>query len=214
MKKRILCYGDSNTWGYTPGTGERYSEDIRWPMVAQKELGNDYTIIENGIVGRTTCFENGWGDAKNGRIGLNYALLSSYPLDGVAVMLGSNDLTLHDANYAVRGMGELIRIIKNANSYYACDSKIFPKEPKILLIAPPLLGKEIDDDPESLYTGKFGESRKLGPYYRKLAEKESVYFLDAAEVAFASDIDHLHLTPESHIALGKAAAEKIRKMMK
>ena len=212
--KRILIYGDSNTWGYVPGTGERYSEEIRWPMVVQKELGDDYIIIENGISGRTTCFENGWGDAKNGRTGLSYALLSSYPLDGVAIMLGSNDLTLYDANYALRGMGELLRIIKNANSYYACESKIFPKELKILLISPPLFGKEIDDDPMSLYQGKYEESKKLGQYYKKLAETEQVYYLDAAEVAFASDVDHLHLTPESHIALGKAAAEKIKEMMK
>ena len=45
-KKRILIYGDSNTWGYIPGTGERYSEEVRWPMVTQKELGEDYIIMK------------------------------------------------------------------------------------------------------------------------------------------------------------------------
>ena len=75
---RILCYGDSNTWGYMPGTGERYSEDIRWPMIVQKHLGNGYTVIENGINGRTTCFENGWGEAKNGREGLAHATVENH----------------------------------------------------------------------------------------------------------------------------------------
>ena len=52
MKKRILCYGDSNTWGYKPVTGERYDEDERFTGVLARELGEDYRVVEEGLVGR------------------------------------------------------------------------------------------------------------------------------------------------------------------
>ena len=210
MKKRILCYGDSNTWGYVPGTGERYPEEVRWPCICQKELGEDYTVIEDGINGRTTCYEPGWGDAKNGREGLSYALLSNYPLNAVVIMLGSNDLTIHDAAFAKKGASELLRIIKNANSYFRTEIPVFPKCAKILLVAPPLIKK--NDDPAFLYAKASEESRKFAPYYRDLAKEYDVDYLDAGEYATASDIDFIHLTIESHLALGKAIAEKLKEM--
>ena len=53
MKKRILCFGDSNTWGYNPVGGARYDDETRWPMRMQHVLGNDYSVIEEGLNGRT-----------------------------------------------------------------------------------------------------------------------------------------------------------------
>ena len=52
MRRRILCFGDSNTWGYKP-TGGRYDEDTRWPMRMQRVLGDDYIVVEEGLNGRT-----------------------------------------------------------------------------------------------------------------------------------------------------------------
>ena len=52
--KRILCFGDSLTWGFIPGSGERYDETKRWTKLLQKKLGNHYEIIENGISGRVS----------------------------------------------------------------------------------------------------------------------------------------------------------------
>ena len=52
--KRIVCYGDSNTWGYTPGTGARYPEDVRWTGRLQRALGPGYAVVEEGLNGRTT----------------------------------------------------------------------------------------------------------------------------------------------------------------
>ena len=50
---RILCYGDSNTWGYISGTDhQRYIED-RWPRILQKNLGEKFEIIEEGLNSRT-----------------------------------------------------------------------------------------------------------------------------------------------------------------
>ena len=58
-KKKILCFGDSLTWGYIPGSGhERFSEKIRWPKVLQKALGEDFEIIEEGLNSRTLVNED------------------------------------------------------------------------------------------------------------------------------------------------------------
>ena len=42
----ILCFGDSNTWGYKPDKSGRYDENIRWTGLLQKKLGSGYHIIE------------------------------------------------------------------------------------------------------------------------------------------------------------------------
>ena len=62
--KRILCYGDSNTWGFTPGSGKRYPSDVRWTGVMAKELGKDYEVIAKKIgleLHRGSTFLDGQG---------------------------------------------------------------------------------------------------------------------------------------------------------
>ena len=54
----ILCYGDSNTYGYNPVNGLRYPKGVRWTGVLQKMLGEEYEVIEEGCNGRTTVFED------------------------------------------------------------------------------------------------------------------------------------------------------------
>ena len=55
--KNILCYGDSNTWGANPNDGSRYTDDVRWTGILQRELGGGYQVIEEGYNGRTSI----WG---------------------------------------------------------------------------------------------------------------------------------------------------------
>ena len=56
--KKILCYGDSNTFGYVPLSGERYDETERWTCVLQSILGNEFKIIEEGACDRTGFVNN------------------------------------------------------------------------------------------------------------------------------------------------------------
>lgn len=48
MKKEILSYGDSNTWGYKPGTGGRHESEDRWVQVAEAHLGKEYNLSAEG----------------------------------------------------------------------------------------------------------------------------------------------------------------------
>ena len=92
--KTILCYGDSNTYGYNPVTGGRWSEDIRWTGRLQQLLGDEYKVIEEGCNGRTTMYKapgEGW---KSGLEYLKPCLNSHKPVDAVVMMLGTNDLKM------------------------------------------------------------------------------------------------------------------------
>ena len=85
--KTILCYGDSNTWGYIPGTGNRYPRQVRWTGVLQNLLGEKFHVIEEGLNGRTTVMDDPTRIAKNGLPYLRPCLDSHAPIDLVVLML-------------------------------------------------------------------------------------------------------------------------------
>lgn len=64
--KTILCYGDSNTWGYIPAAGERLPYEARWTGVLQKSLGDRCRVIEEGLNGRTTVWDDPFKPGRNG----------------------------------------------------------------------------------------------------------------------------------------------------
>ena len=67
--KNILCFGDSNTWGYSPQDGSRFPPNVRWTGTLQKTLGAEYNIIEEGLNGRTTFINEEGEDARPFRSG-------------------------------------------------------------------------------------------------------------------------------------------------
>src|SRR5215217_3966870 len=68
LVKTVLCYGDSNTWGSDPETGERFAPGMRWPGIVARELGDGFRVIEEGLPGRTTLREDPIeGAHKDGR---------------------------------------------------------------------------------------------------------------------------------------------------
>lgn len=215
MKKRILCYGDSNTWGYIPGSGLRYGDEIRWTGVCAARLGEEYRVLEEGLNGRTTVFENSVKPFMNGKAGLGYTLLAQKPIDLTVLMLGTNDLMYVDAYQTSRGADELVRYLLNADMIINSSQPIFPNGSKILLVSPPLIGKNIEQvEPENPRTSLPGESQRLANLYRHIAESRDVFFLDAAQYASVSPIDCVHLDAQSHIRLGEAIAEKISEIFR
>ena len=115
--KEILCFGDSNTHGYMPGLGTRYPIDQRWSGLLGKLLGDGYHVVEEGMDGRTTAFED---DLQPWRSALGYigpCVKTHAPLDLIIIMLGTND---SKTRYGVSaeeigfGMQELIQRIETA----------------------------------------------------------------------------------------------------
>lgn len=211
MKKRILCFGDSNTWGNIAGTPDRFDPDVRWTGVLQRELGEGYLVIEEGYNGRTSVFT----DILEGRLsGVDYfgpCLDSQSPLDLVIIMLGTNDLKIR--------FGVEAQTIAFGFSRYLDKLKITPmagNPPKVLLASPILLDESYKN--HELFHGMFGEdgvarSEALAPAYKAFAQANGIEFIDAAQYASAVEVDGVHMGPDSHERLGKAFAEKVKEII-
>ena len=124
MKKRILCYGDSDTWGQIAGTGERRAE--RWPVVCRRLLGADFEVLEDGVSGRTTIFDHPKSPWLNGLKGLGYALMAHRPLDAVVLFLGSNDVLYTDAEGSADGVAQLVSALVDADNFAHSKLPVFP----------------------------------------------------------------------------------------
>ncbi len=204
--KTVLCYGDSNTYGYDPANGLRYPESVRWPCVLRKLLGRGYSVVEEGCNGRTTVFDDpaeGW---KNGLDYLKPCLNSHKPVDIVILMLGSNDLKrcFHASTAEIAdGAGVLAETILEF-----CTQKQ-GYAPAVILVAPPLIGPAIDRSPfaVSFDPDAIDRSREFAKEYRRVADEKGCVFFNASTVATASELDSLHLTAASHKALAAALAE-------
>jgi len=208
--KNILCFGDSNTWGYSPQDGTRFSPDVRWTGVLQKSLGNGYHIIEEGLNGRTTFInEEGEGGRplRSGSDVLQVILESHRPLDFVTIMLGTNDLKL-EFNLSVEeialGAKELCETV--LNSEYLADNV-----PQILLISPTHIGSTIMPDQEEFFNQAREKSHQFAEHYQKIANDLNIHFLDASKIVTPSDGEGVHWDAEQHIKFGKYLAETIKK---
>ena len=203
--KNILAFGDSNTWGLIPGTKERYPDEIRWTGLVQNKL-NDTKIIEEGLCGRTTVFEDEIRPFRKGVDTLPLILESASPLDGVIIMLGTNDCkTYYHANPHVIGKG-LERCVEEIEKYVSPE--------KVLIISPIHLGDEVwqpTKDPE-FDVDSVNRSKELAETYRNIAKRRGNQFLAAASVATPSKRDDEHLDETGHEALATAISRKIESM--
>ena len=206
--KNILFYGDSNTWGFDPGTTLRYPYHLRWTTICAALLGEDYNCVPAGMNGRTTTFDDPVKGARNGIKGLDYELQTHKPLDLMVIMLGTNDLKYTDAAGSAAGMERLTELVLTANRRYNLSSPVFPAGAEPILLVSPILLKahvgEREDDME--------ESARLSALYRRVAEKNCLPFMDAALYAAPSRIDGVHLDADGHKKLGEAIAGKINSL--
>ena len=206
MKKRILCYGDSNTWGFTGGTGERYGEDVRW--TARLAALTGYTIIEEGLNGRTTAFDDPLTPGANGLTYLEPCLKSQAPLDLVIISIGTNDLKANvcgTAGGSAQGAGMLIQKTR----------QVLGDSVPILLISPIAIGYERREmGPLWVLMESCYEQSRMFPYFFEIVAKQySCYFLDAQKFAQAGKADATHMDEENHAALAAAVAEKVREIL-
>jgi len=199
----ILCYGDSNTYGFDPNTdGDPYPEDIIWTTILQKELGEGYNVISEGKKGRTTIYDRPDHVNKNGLGHLGPALALHTPVDFIVLMLGTNDcasdmnLTAEEIAY---GMEKLVDTAKRASF------NMQGYEPKIILIAPPAILPELEGTTfdHRIDQTSVEKSQALAPLYKQIAEKYGCLFLDMTYGIDISPLDCVHLTEEGHSQLAE-----------
>ena len=190
--RHILCFGDSNTWGYVPGTGERFDEETRWTALTQLLLNNEYTLYEAGLSGRTVNSDDPGRDFRNGASLLNLYLESCRPLDLVIIMLGTNDLKA-SLNNSIEDIKAAVKVLCQQTIDF--DYSPYDK-PEIMLIAPAPFVDSADIDDE--FSQNITKSKQLAPAYYQLAQELNLLFLDAGRVIKASTIDGIHWDAMGH----------------
>ena len=216
--KRILCYGDSNTWGYDPvetGTegsaAARFPEDVRWTGVLQRQLGPGYRVLEEGLNGRTTAFQDPTAYGRNGDQFLEVAIRSGSPFDCIILMLGTNDLKDFfgaSAHMITHGMAKLIRTCRAVLPYTrSAQAKI--------VVAAPL---NVAADRNGVYQYDFSalstqKGEALRSTYRELAEQMGCAFFDVNDHVQAGLEDGVHLDAAGHLKLGEALAGYLRELL-
>lgn len=200
--KTILCYGASNIWGFVPGSwnvekglAARYAKSERWTGILQKELGNNYDVIEEGLNGRTTMFDDAVAAKpyRNGLTQLPICLEAHYPIDLVIFMLGTNDTKIQyspSVEKITTGMRKLVRVVKES------DKGPGGVAPKILVIAPQPIVK-IAGLSDQFNADSIQQSILLAQSYQKMAEDEGCGFLDISHIK-SSLVDGIHLEVSGH----------------
>jgi len=207
-KIKILCYGDSNTWGYIPGTDhQRFPKDDRWPGALQRMLGDKFEIIEEGLNSRTLISIDRRRD-KEGRSGAEYLLpcLDTHdPIDLVIIMLGTNELkTAFYRN--PKEIGEIFEeeFVKKIISRKSVCRKTTPK---LFIIAPPVISKENPN-----FIGGKAKSEKLNEIYEDIAIRNECEFMGNEELEVGED--GIHLSRDGHRILASKLSLKIKEMYK
>jgi lysophospholipase L1-like esterase len=206
--KTVLCYGDSNTWGYDPSTQARYPRDVRWPGVLRRELGEGYLVIEEGLNGRTTVWDDPIEGYKNGKSYLIPCLETHKPIDLVIILLGTNDLKVRFSVSAfdiANGAGVLVDIVQKSAAGPGDAA------PQVLLLAPPPVAR-LSGFAE-MFEGAEGKSHKFAEHYARVAQERGCAFLNTGQVIESSDLDGIHLEASEQAKLGRSVAAKVRELL-
>lgn len=211
MIRRILCFGDSNTYGYcadpqdTAGVGGRFTREERWPCLLQAALGPGFLVLEEGLTGRTTVYPDLVEGVPSGLESLPACLEAHTPIDLLLFMLGTNDTKERfgaGPDDIARGMERLIRIAQAAPCWRGSQtSSCSPRRHRpgdghagVLPVHGP---------------GLPGKVPGAGRRYRGLARRLGCRFLDAGESSELSPADWMHLTRRGHRLLAERLAQMV-----
>lgn len=211
MKKHIVCFGDSNTHGYNGDSLGRFDENERWTCLLQNLLGDEFLVLEEGLSGRTTAFDDPLTEGLNSIPLINPILMTHEPVDLLVIMLGTNDtksrfsLTPDEISFGLE------RLVKKAKITECWSTK-----PNILIVVPKNIDKEYENSSifPQMGPGCAEKSTKLSKLYKEVAYRNDCYYLDANEyVSNNNHTDYMHLDKKGHDELAKALTNKIKEII-
>ncbi len=196
-KISVLCYGDSNTYGYDPNTGGRYPREKRWTTLLGEKLGDRYEVIAEGLNGRTTAYDRPGAAWKNGLSSFTAILGTHKPVDYLVIMLGTNDCNEElglSAEDIARGMEALVSTAGEK------APELQGYVPEIIVAVPAAIREDYKDSPFAgeLSPASVRKSRDIEPLYRDIADRHGCLFVSAAPGVEVSPHDCEHLTGSGH----------------
>jgi len=204
--RTILCFGDSNTWGFDPETGERFPRDVRWPGRLQAALGDEWYIVEEGLNGRTATLDSPVAEGKNGLAYLQPCLDSHAPLDAVLIALGTNDLAERyglTATDVARAAALLATVVARS------QAGVGGGPPLPILVCPPRVGATTWEED---WAGAPAKSALLPQRFREVAAEGAFELIDLGEVTRFSTIDGIHLEASGHAAVAEQIEHALQRL--
>lgn len=210
--KHILCYGDSNTWGYDARSGGRYSDAERWPRQLARLLGEGYYVGEAGLNGRTTVFEDPLNEGLSGFTHLLPSMSHHAPLDLLVIMLGTNDTKERFAATPRNITDGLRRLVNKAKVL----DLLWKDGPKILIVAPIMIDPrlyEVELVAPGMGAGCVEKSQALPGLFQALAAELGCHYLDSNPYVTPALGDFMHFDPGSNDRFAAAMKDKISEIL-
>jgi len=214
--KRILCFGDSLTWGWVPVTDgmptERYPREQRWTGVLAEKLGRGHVVLEEGLSARTTNIDDPTDPRLNGSKYLPSSLASHLPLDLVILMLGTNDTKAYFHRTPLDiALGMSVLVTQVLTSAGGVGTSYPP--PQVLVVSPPPLPPMPHPWFRLIFEGAQEKSAKLADVYDAMASFVKVPFFDAGSVISTGGVDGLHFTEQNNRDLGLALSGQVARLL-
>ena len=207
MNKRILCFGDSNTWGYRPDGKGRFDIPSTWPGILATNLAEVADEEIDGLCGRTTTIPDPVeGEHLNGATYLLPCLLAHSPLDLVIIKLGCNDqksrFNMSGTDIA-QSVSRLVKIALNSGACYG-------KAPKILVIQPaPIKLRSF----AATFTGAPERAVGMDEAFAREMAALGVDLINEGEFVESSEVDGIHLELDAHATLGEVVTKKVNEIL-
>lgn len=203
--RRILCFGDSLTWGVVPGTRNRHAADWRWPIVLRDQLSAE--VLEAGLNGRTTAYDFPGRPYRNGVETLPMLLEQHAPLDLVIIMLGTNDLFSvpnPTAEHVVFGLQQLTRMA------HAPAAEPGMPVPNIMIVTPPL-PRIVPNSPYPFAKVTLqieAQAKRLPSLLQAFAHEHDCAYFDGSHL-MTDGSDGIHLAQDVSRKLGLGIADAV-----
>lgn len=182
---RILCYGDSDTYGHNPCSplGEPYPPEVRWTDRLAAATG--WEVLNAGLNGREIPHRPGeLADAEQ-------LFAAAKPFDLATVFLGSNDMF----------QGLSAQEVTDRMDAFLVHLSGYP----ILLLSPVPMVSGTWVTEQRLVT----ESAKLAGLYQELAKRRGLWFADPGTWGIEMAFDGAHYSEEGH----RVFAQRIQEVL-
>ena len=195
--KNVLCYGDSNTFGFNPKDNSRYDENTRWTAILQKNLGAEYKVINEGIPNRTGFADNPEGVLFSSQKHFPETLFKTDSVYILILAIGTNDLMFQyniTFDTIEEGLNNLIKTAKE-------------KTDNIIIIPPTIMNENVLN---GFFASMFDQtsikkSKEVGKIFKQISDENLCKYFDINEFATPSNFDGLHYDEKSH----KLIADKL-----
>lgn len=194
---RILCYGDSNTWGSSDGDN-RIEDAKQWPNILQQLLGDKYRVIQEGLGGRTAGNIETEKTRYNGQASFEVIYRSASPVDVVIISLGTNDLKARYKRTAQAIADDLLWYHQAIQEFKSFSEG---KKTQILYITPANFAADLSyfEASQSLWAGLLEQMHTF-----------SLPVLELPELPMSSD--GLHYSKEAHQRVAELVAQKLEEI--